>query len=439
MKIFLGALTVAVGCAFAASVSMVSPANLPSGLPSEKTAKTILNFTPRHREWVSVPFDGTHVLAFVVYPERSDQAPVVLVTARDQGASDWIRAVGDQVAAAGFIAVVPDVLTGLGPKSGDTDSFKNPAEVEAALSRLGREHIARRVLETKMYALALPAANDQSASLELDVRKSKIEAAIDSPNGEKNRATFPLNAQGWSQALQHLTVQTGDKPVFAPNNDEHAAHYAMLAKAQQSDAGAPDRDRDLLLSSASNLPANYYTAKSTIARSKLKKEWVDIPVGDVKLHTWIEYPAGNGKAGVVIVMQHGTGMDTWVRAVADRLAQDGFIAVAPDIWSGTGANGGGIDSFQFVDDAIKAGVKVGPEETMRRFKAARDYALKLPRANGKTASLGFCAGGGNSFRFAGEVPELNAAVVFYGTPRMKQPWRRSRPQCWASTARTMRA
>ncbi len=53
---------------------------------------------------------------------------------------------------------------------------------------------------------------------------------------------------------------------------------------------------------------------------------------------------------------------------------------------------------------------------MRRFKAARDYALKLPRSNGKTASLGFCAGGGNSFRFAGEVPDLNAAVVFYGTP-----------------------
>jgi carboxymethylenebutenolidase len=51
---------------------------------------------------------------------------------------------------------------------------------------------------------------------------------------------------------------------------------------------------------------------------------------------------------------------------------------------------------------------------MRRYKAAREYALKLPQSNGKSASIGFCAGGGNSFTFAGEVPGLNAAVVFYG-------------------------
>lgn len=56
------------------------------------------------------------------------------------------------------------------------------------------------------------------------------------------------------------------------------------------------------------------------------------------------------------------------------------------------------------------------EEIIERYKAARQWALKLPRANGKTASIGFCMGGGHSFRFAGDVPELNAAAVFYGTP-----------------------
>ena len=109
-------------------------------------------------------------------------------------------------------------------------------------------------------------------------------------------------------------------------------------------------------------------------------------------------------------------MDDWVRAVADQLAQSGFLAIAPDVWSGTGPGGGALDSFRFVDDAMKASAKVTPDETIRRFKVARDYALKLPQANGKSASLGFCAGGGNSFRFAGEVPELNGAVVFYGGP-----------------------
>jgi carboxymethylenebutenolidase len=69
-----------------------------------------------------------------------------------------------------------------------------------------------------------------------------------------------------------------------------------------------------------------------------------------------------------------------------------------------------------VDDAMKATAKITADETQRRFKIAWDYAMKLPRASGKSATIGFCAGGGSSFRFAAEVPELNAAVVFYGTP-----------------------
>jgi carboxymethylenebutenolidase len=131
---------------------------------------------------------------------------------------------------------------------------------------------------------------------------------------------------------------------------------------------------------------------------------------------WVEYPEGNGKTGVVIVMQHGTGLDDWMRSVADQIAHEGYIAVAPDIWSGTGANGGGRDSFQFDDDAMKAAARIAPPETLRRYKAAWEWAMKLPRANGKSGTIGFCAGGGNSFLFAGEVPELSAAVVFYGTP-----------------------
>ena len=197
-------------------------------------------------------------------------------------------------------------------------------------------------------------------------------------------------------------------------------YLALLAKAASKTAeiGQPGQPGGgtSYYQKRPDLPADFYTAKAALAHSKLRKEFVDIPVGEVKLHTWIEYPAVQGKVGTVIVMQHGAGMDDWVRAVADQLAQAGFLAVAPDVWSGTGPGGGGLDSFQFVDDAMKASARITPEETMRRFKAAREYALKLPQANGKTASLGFCAGGGNSFRFAGEVHELNGAVVFYGAP-----------------------
>jgi carboxymethylenebutenolidase len=114
-------------------------------------------------------------------------------------------------------------------------------------------------------------------------------------------------------------------------------------------------------------------------------------------------------------MQHGVGVEEWQQALADQVAQDGFIAVLPDLWSGTGPNGGNHDASEFIDDAVRnAAGKINAEESMKRYKTARTWALTLPRANGKTGSIGFCAGGGNSFLFATEVPELNAAVVYYG-------------------------
>jgi len=115
-------------------------------------------------------------------------------------------------------------------------------------------------------------------------------------------------------------------------------------------------------------------------------------------------------------MQHGPGMDDWQRALADQLALQGFIAIAADLHSGLGPNGGNYDAFQGTDDVMRANARLTSDDMFNRYKAARDWGMKLPRANGKSASIGFCMGGGNSFRFASEVPELNAAVVFYGTP-----------------------
>jgi carboxymethylenebutenolidase len=164
-----------------------------------------------------------------------------------------------------------------------------------------------------------------------------------------------------------------------------------------------------------DLPAGAFTASSTVAHTTLQHEWVDIPLGGASLHTWIEYPTGAGKAPVVVVMSHEAGLDDWMRAIADQLAAQGFIAIAPDILSGRGPNGGNMDAFKFSADVVQAIAKVTPDEVMRRYKAARDYALKLPRANGRSGSLGIGMGGADSFQFAAEVADLNAAVVFYGT------------------------
>jgi len=393
-------------------------------LPAEEGARHFLGATPRHLEWVAVPMGSRMVLAFVVSPERSDRAPVLLVTGRNQGASDWLRAIADQAAAAGFIAVVPDVLTGQGANNGDSDSLHTPHETARALAALGPKEIARRIEAVRAFEVASPASNGIGARLDFDVQASTMMAAVETGIPSHARANFVLSGASFPAAITFLQRETHDHPALMPSTsageNEHAQHFAMLAQAEKArpEIGQPGADgaNTSYAQKRPDLPADFYTAKATIENSKLKKEWVELQVGDVKMRTWVEYPAGTGKAGTVIVMQHGVGMDTWVRGVADQLAQSGFIAVAADVWAGIAPNGGGLDAFQYVDDALKASAKITPDETMRRYKAARDYALKLPRSNGKTASLGFCAGGGNAFRFAGEVPELNGAVVFYGVP-----------------------
>jgi carboxymethylenebutenolidase len=164
------------------------------------------------------------------------------------------------------------------------------------------------------------------------------------------------------------------------------------------------------------LPANLFTSASTLAHTSLRHEWVDIPMGRGKLHTWVEYPAGEAKAPLLLLMHYDAGLDDLQRAVADQLATDGFIAVAPDLLSGLGPKGGNYDSFNYPDEALRTLAGMKPAEVLRRFRIAFEYGMKLPRTNGKGASLGCGVGGTNSFRFAAEAPDLGAAVVFYGMP-----------------------
>jgi carboxymethylenebutenolidase len=392
--VVLALIAVAVSSA-ASSTSRPSPRTTRSGLPSAEHAVNVLNTTTRHREWINVATDASPVLAFVVYPERADKAPAVMVNVTDEPGSVRARAIADQLAAEGFIAVVPDVSNGAGYEA------------------------------SRKYAEHLPAANGTSVRLNLDMRRGRADVVADA----RAVARFNATPENWPQVVEYLSRVTRNHPTFVraavPTSlDEHAMHAghamhlehaAALAAQNQPSGSTASRTIPGLAEKPRNLPASYYTATETLARSTLKKEWVDIPVGTAKLHMWVEYPRGNEKTGVVIVMQHGLGLDDWTRSVADQLASDGFIAVAPDAWSGAGPNGGNRDSFKFDDEAIAAGQRtVSPDEHQRRYKAARDWALALPRANGKSASLGFCYGGNHSFLFAAGVPGLNAAVVFYG-------------------------
>src|SRR6266850_2921475 len=94
-------------------------------------AKAKLEKSPRHREWVSVKHDGRSVETFVVYPESKNKTPVVLVIHEIFGLTDWVQDLADQLAEAGFIAISPDLLSGMGPKGGRTPDFPQNGATQA--------------------------------------------------------------------------------------------------------------------------------------------------------------------------------------------------------------------------------------------------------------------------------------------------------------------
>lgn len=164
-------------------------------------------------------------------------------------------------------------------------------------------------------------------------------------------------------------------------------------------------------------PPGASAAVSALEESPRHGEFVEIevPGRDSPLVTWVVYPERSDKAPVIVVIHEIYGLTDWIRAIADHFAKEGFIAVAPDLLSGKGPDGGNTDSFS------RGGVRMAimglnPDEVVSGLNAARDYALALPSAGPKASCVGFCWGGRTSFRYATAQPELSAAVVFYGTP-----------------------
>src|SRR3989449_6266261 len=94
-------------------------------------AKATLEKSPRHPEWVTIKHDGRSVETFVVYPESKTKTPVVLVIHEIFGMTDWVQDLADQVAEAGYVAVAPDLLSGMGPNGGRSNSFPEGKTMEA--------------------------------------------------------------------------------------------------------------------------------------------------------------------------------------------------------------------------------------------------------------------------------------------------------------------
>lgn len=126
-------------------------------------AKKRLDASPRHQEWVTLDRGTRKLKCFVVYPERKDKAPVVVLIHEIMGMTDWVESVADELAEKGYIAVAPDFLSGMGPNGGRTDSFADLGKIREAISGLPSEQVKGDLDAACDYGKRLPAASGKLA------------------------------------------------------------------------------------------------------------------------------------------------------------------------------------------------------------------------------------------------------------------------------------
>ncbi len=165
---------------------------------------------------------------------------------------------------------------------------------------------------------------------------------------------------------------------------------------------------------AQDIPASGDDAAERLDASPRHGEWVRYGAGGGdSVSAWVVYPEREDGAPVVIVIHEIFGLTDWIRGVADQLAAEGFVAIAPDLLSGKAPDGGGTQGFD-QQGAVRAIRELDREEVVRRLNAAAEYVTGLPSTTTAFAAIGFCWGGSTTFLYATRQPALSAAVVYYG-------------------------
>lgn len=157
------------------------------------------------------------------------------------------------------------------------------------------------------------------------------------------------------------------------------------------------------------------TPLERLENSPRHHEWVAVTHGEREVRSFLVYPEVSEKVPVVLVIHENRGLNDWARSMADQIAEAGYIALAADLLSGAGPDGGGTDSFENSDAARTGIYGLDPDQVTADLKAAVAYAKKIPAGNGKVAVIGFCWGGSQTFRFSTNTDEIEAAFVCYGS------------------------
>ncbi len=205
-------------------------------------------------------------------------------------------------------------------------------------------------------------------------------------------------------------VASGCSTAGAPragDHDDHSDHG--VAAASTAPSGAQP--------SEAGLPAGSLDVAARLAASPRHGEYVMLaraPGSTDSLRAWVVYPQRRDKAPVVVVLHEIYGLSTWIRGVADQLAADGYIAIAPDLLSGKYTLAPGDTIAQTQASALIR--TITPQDVQRDIARSAEYAMALPAAQGKFGVVGFCWGGSTSFNTAVAAhPKLRGAVVYYGT------------------------
>jgi len=124
-------------------------------------AKERLVKSPRHHEWVQVKQGDRTIACFVVFPEVKEKATAVIVIHENKGLTDWARSAADQLAEAGYVAIAPDLLSGMGPGGGNTDAFKSTDDATKAIGKLTMmpDQVTKDLNAVADYVVKLPACN----------------------------------------------------------------------------------------------------------------------------------------------------------------------------------------------------------------------------------------------------------------------------------------
>ncbi len=162
------------------------------------------------------------------------------------------------------------------------------------------------------------------------------------------------------------------------------------------------------------LPAGATTVQDRLTTSPRHGEWAMIKTGpNDSVRAWVVYPERSSKAPVVLVVHEIYGLSTWVRGVADQLAANGFIAIAPDLLTGKVQLEGDTVANSVASAAIRS---LNAADVHRQLEAVARFGMALPAALPTYGIVGYCWGGGTSFAHAVRSPGgLGAAVVYYGT------------------------